>query len=97
VKEEEMGRACSTKGEKRNAYRVLVGEPEGKRQLGTLGRSWMDNIKLILNRMGWYGLDSSGSGYGPVEGSCEPCNESAGSRERWEILEYLSSLINVTE
>jgi hypothetical protein len=25
-----MGRACSTNGEKRNAYRLLVGKPEGK-------------------------------------------------------------------
>jgi hypothetical protein len=29
-----MGRACGTIGEKRNAYRILVGNPEGKRQLG---------------------------------------------------------------
>jgi prepilin signal peptidase PulO-like enzyme (type II secretory pathway) len=29
-----MGRACSTMGEKRNAYRILVGKPEGKRPLG---------------------------------------------------------------
>jgi hypothetical protein len=33
VKEDELGRACSTNGEKRNAYRILVGKPEGKRQL----------------------------------------------------------------
>jgi hypothetical protein len=35
-KEDEMGGACSTNGEKRKAYRILVGEPEGKRPLGTL-------------------------------------------------------------
>jgi hypothetical protein len=29
-----MGRACSTNGEKMNAYRILVGKPEGKRPLG---------------------------------------------------------------
>jgi hypothetical protein len=29
VKEDEMGRACSTNVEKRNAYRILVGKPEG--------------------------------------------------------------------
>jgi hypothetical protein len=29
--EDEMDRASSTHGEKRNAYRILVGEPEGKR------------------------------------------------------------------
>jgi hypothetical protein len=34
VKEDEMGRTCSTYGERRNAYRILVGKPEGKRTLG---------------------------------------------------------------
>jgi hypothetical protein len=29
-----MGRACNTKEEKRNAYEILVGKPEGKRPLG---------------------------------------------------------------
>jgi hypothetical protein len=48
VKEDEMGRACSTYGEKRNAYRILVGKPNGKRQLGTSRRSWADNIKMNL-------------------------------------------------
>jgi hypothetical protein len=30
-----MGRACSRNGEKRNAYKLLAGKPEGKRPLGT--------------------------------------------------------------
>jgi hypothetical protein len=34
VKEDEMGRACSTHKEKRNAYLVLVGKPEGEKLLG---------------------------------------------------------------
>jgi hypothetical protein len=34
MKEDEMGRACSRKGEKRNAYRILVGKPEGGGPLG---------------------------------------------------------------
>jgi hypothetical protein len=45
-------------GEKRNAYRILVGKPEGKRSLGRPRRRWVDNIKIV----GWYGLDRSGSG-----------------------------------
>jgi hypothetical protein len=37
--------------------------------------------------MGWYGLDRSGSGKGPVKGSCEHGNESSGSIYCWEALE----------
>jgi hypothetical protein len=45
-------------GETRNAYRVLVGKPEGKRPLGRPRRRWVDNIKMDLrDRMRWYGLD----------------------------------------
>jgi hypothetical protein len=43
-----MGRACSTNGEKRNAYRIFVGKPEGKRPLGRPKRRWVDNIETIL-------------------------------------------------
>jgi hypothetical protein len=41
-----MGGSCSTNGEKRNAYRLLVGKPEGKRPLGRLRRRWVDNIRM---------------------------------------------------
>jgi hypothetical protein len=34
--------------DKRNAYRILVGKPEGKRLLGRPRRKWVDNIKRIL-------------------------------------------------
>jgi hypothetical protein len=37
-------------GTKRNAYRILVGKPEGKRPLGRPRRRWVDNIKMILDR-----------------------------------------------
>jgi hypothetical protein len=57
-----MGTACNTKEEKRNAYRILVGNPEGKRPLGRLRRRWVDNIKMELREIGWWGLDCSGSG-----------------------------------
>jgi hypothetical protein len=42
VKEDEMSRACSTNGEKRNVYRILVRKPEGKRPLGRPRRRWVD-------------------------------------------------------
>jgi hypothetical protein len=45
-------------GEKRNAYRILVGKPEGKRPLGRPSRRWVDNIKMDLMWDGlvWTGL-----------------------------------------
>jgi hypothetical protein len=51
-------------GETRNAYRILLGKPEGERPLGRPGRQWVDNIKMDLKRntIGWYVLDRSGSG-----------------------------------
>jgi hypothetical protein len=57
-----MGRACSTNGETRNAYRILVREPEGKRPLGRPRRRWVDNIKIDLREIGCSGLDRTGSG-----------------------------------
>jgi hypothetical protein len=39
-------------GEKRHVYRLLVGEPEGKRPIGRLRRRWIDNIKMALLEMG---------------------------------------------
>jgi hypothetical protein len=41
-------------GENSNAYRILVGKPDGKRPLGRPRQRWMDNIKMEI---GWYGLD----------------------------------------
>jgi hypothetical protein len=38
--------------EKRNAYRILVGKPEGKRPLGRPRRRWVDNIKMDFRRIG---------------------------------------------
>jgi hypothetical protein len=44
-------------GEKRNAYRILVGKPEGKRPLGRPRRRWVDNIKIDLRKIGWGVMD----------------------------------------
>ena len=59
-----MGGACSTRGERRNAYRVLVGIPEGKRPLGRPRLKWGGgNIKMAIQD--WvrrHGLNGSGLG-----------------------------------
>jgi hypothetical protein len=52
-----MGTTCSTNGEKRNAYRTLVRNPEGKRSLGRPRRRWVDNIKMDLSEIGWNSMD----------------------------------------
>jgi hypothetical protein len=44
-------------GETRNAYRILVGKPEGKRPLRGPRRRWVDNIKMDLREIGWDGMD----------------------------------------
>jgi hypothetical protein len=52
-----MGGACSTIGEKRNAYRILVRKPEGKRPLGRSRRRWVNNIRKNLREIGWGSMD----------------------------------------
>jgi hypothetical protein len=47
--------ACT--GEKRGAYRILVGRPEGRRPLGRPRGRWEDNIKIDLQEVGWLGMD----------------------------------------
>jgi hypothetical protein len=43
-------------GEKRNAYRILMGKPEGKRPLVRPRRRRVDNIKMDLREIGWGGV-----------------------------------------
>jgi hypothetical protein len=44
-------------GETRNAYKILVGKPEGKRPLGSTKGRWVDNIKIDLREIGWDGVN----------------------------------------
>jgi hypothetical protein len=44
-------------GVKRNAYRVLVGKPEGKTRLGRPRHRWVDNIRMDLGEVGWGDVD----------------------------------------
>jgi hypothetical protein len=57
IKDDVMGGECSTNGEKRNAYWILVVNPEGKIPLGRPRRRWVDNIKMDLREIGWDGRD----------------------------------------
>jgi hypothetical protein len=76
-----MGWACGThmRGEKH--VEVLVGKSEGKRPLGRPRCTWKDGIKLDLRDIGLWGggVDSTGSGQGPVAGCCECGDEPSGS------------------
>ena len=48
VKKIEIDRTCSKYGERRGAYKALVGKPEGRRPLGRPRHRWEDNIKMDL-------------------------------------------------
>ena len=53
-----MGGACRADGgERRVVYRVLVGKPEGNRQLGRPRLRWEDNIKVDLQEVRWRSID----------------------------------------
>ena len=55
-----MGSTCNTYGARRDAYRALVGKPEGSRPLARPRRRWEDNSKMDLTDVGWgHGLDRS--------------------------------------
>jgi len=58
-------------GERRGAYRILVGKPEGKRLLGRPRLRWEDNIKMDLQEVGCRVMD---------------CIELAQDRDRWRAL-----------
>jgi hypothetical protein len=57
IKDDVIGRACSTNGVKINAFRILAEKPEGKRQLERPRRRWVDTIKMDLRGMGWGGME----------------------------------------
>jgi hypothetical protein len=52
-----MGGSCSAHWKIRNAYKILVGRPEGKRPLGSRRRKWVDNIEMGLRKIGLESVD----------------------------------------
>jgi hypothetical protein len=60
----------------RNAYTILVGNPEGKRPLGRPRSRWEDNIKMYLREIGFVGVDWT---HLAMADFCEHCFEPSGS------------------
>jgi hypothetical protein len=57
IEKNAMSGACSTYGDRRDAYRVLVGLPEGRRPLGRPRCRWEDNIKMDLKEVRCGGMN----------------------------------------
>jgi hypothetical protein len=75
-------------GERRGAYRVWVGKPEGRSTIGRPRCRWKNNIKIDVREVGWkHGLDGSGSRQGQVAGCFECGNEPSDSIKYGEFLE----------
>jgi len=66
-----MGGACTTFGERRGVYRILVGKPEGKKPLGRHRHRWDDNFKMDPQEVGFMSMD---------------CIELTQDRYRWRAL-----------
>jgi hypothetical protein len=73
-------------GEKRNAYRILMGKPEGRRPVGSRHR-WVGNIKMDLREIGWDCMDWIDLAVEPVECSCEHGSDLSDSKKCGEVLE----------
>ena len=71
--------------ERRDAYRVVVGKPDGKTQLGRQRHRWEDNIRMDLQEMGCRGIDWIKQGQ--VAGTCERGNKPSGSIKFREFLD----------
>jgi hypothetical protein len=75
-------------GERRCAYRVLVGKPEGKRPLGRPRRRWEDTTKMDLQEVGWGNVDCmTWLRIGTGAGNCKRGNELSRAIKCGELLD----------
>jgi hypothetical protein len=79
-----MGGTCSAKGERRGVYRILVGKPEGKRQLGKPRHSWEDYIKMDLQEVGCEVTEERRGVYRVLVGKPEGKRQLGKPRHTWE-------------
>ena len=88
IEKNEMGRACSTYGERTGACRVSVGKPEGNIPLGRPRPRWEDNIKMDLQEVGWgTWTELIWLRIEQVVGFCESGNEPSSSMKCGEFLD----------
>jgi hypothetical protein len=74
----------------RNAYRILVGKPEGQRPLGRPRRRWKNNIKVDIREIGWGGMDWIDLAQDREQWrALVNSNEPSGSIKCCEIIEWL--------
>jgi hypothetical protein len=77
-----VGRARGTHGRGEKSVQGFVGKPIEKRPLGRPRLRWEEGIRMDLREIGWgCGLDSTGSGQGPVASCCECSDEPSGATE----------------
>lgn len=65
IKSRGLGRACNKHGEKRNAYRILMGNSGEKRPLERSKYNWENNIKMNLKSYKIFCYETDGLGWGP--------------------------------
>jgi hypothetical protein len=80
--------AYNTNREKRNAYRLLVGKPEGKKPIGRPRRRRVDNIRRDLVEVGWVNVDWIGLAQ---DGVRRRALVNSASIKRWETIECLNN------
>jgi hypothetical protein len=74
-----VGGICGTHRRGEERARVLMKMAEGKIPVGSLRRRRENGIRMDLREAGWGGVDSVGSGYGPVASSCKYGDEPSGT------------------
>jgi hypothetical protein len=78
--------------EKRIAYRLLVGKPEGKRPLGRPRRRWVSDVRMDLQEMGWGRVESIALARDRDRWRAlvnAAMKEALGSMKCWETIEWL--------
>ena len=92
-----MGRSCNTYGERRSVYRVLVGKPEGRRQLGRPRRGWQGNVKMGFGEVGWgHGQDEDSTLFPNTLSLCSSHNVNDQVSHPYKKKGFMTYIRNIT-